>query len=1078
MRTKKLLCCLLVIAMIMLAMAIMTACGDSTTDSSTESSTPTTPSSTPSSGNGNTKPDVPMSNYTIELTAKLTGKPIKNVDILVYDKEGYLVAQGKTDENGFATVEAPKGQELEVELGNMPRGYVYEEFYVMGSTGLKLELETKVMPNEGGLSNVQYALGDVMYDFEVTTVTGEKIKLSEILKTKKAVMLNFWYTTCTYCIEEFPYIQSAYEQYKDQIEIIGFNDYPSDNLTKVETFLKDFKDGAYTNGEACELTFPMVMDTIGLEEAFATAFGQDVNPCTVIIDRYGIVSMVQVGGVMGERYFTKAFDHYVANDYEQELFFSIYELSPLEKPDVEMPSSDEIKEAVVVGDMNVTFRPDTEGEDAEYSWPFIITEKDGVTCIKSSNYDRDNSWATIFMDVTLEAGQAVVFDYYASTQRLYDVMYVLVDGKDIYAISGMPLQEDDGTLLEDPWKTCCTWVAEEAGTYEVAFCYYKDGSTKAGDDTVYLRNFKVVDKDELDNIEVEAYIPRYAATDKKDDGSFGSYVDIFFNENDGYYHVGNENGPLLLAGLNGVNTQFSLKMPEDERITVTETLTLAGEFIVDGVDRYTRMIMYCNYATNSKLVGYCPVTKELRGYLEAYVKQNDFIVDENTWLQLCSYYDAYGVEGELEDPIKGLTTFSAFDAVVSEGDDNFKNSVTYHQIIMPRGYLYKFVPTKSGVYRITSNSSQEVNGWIFTGTFDQWMDENGGDRILFTDSETGERYCPELLIDPEGDNTFVRDYSNCSMIAYFEEGVEYYIDIAYYDVYATGTFTFDLKYVGETANIFYEASQGVFTFEEGVEDTIAGGINVALCTDENDERYGYYCHKLPNGELGSIVYADFYYTTNIFPSQSIKVLVEQGAFNMKMTELDRDAYAYVKNYYEVGGIQALKDLWGDEFDANWAIYQMDDAIKGIYHGKGPDYTEAMRKYFDKMETGGVDPETGKYTTPERQGCVPVDEELAIMLQALMDKYTFQGVDHSWTKLSYYYKTYGPIASTEEKRAELGAILDNAEITSAEIQTEINKIVSTLDSELEYWTNKYVEIRLIDQAMEKIIVLLEADKANQ
>ena len=1073
MRTRKMLSCLLALLIIVLSLAVVTACGDDTGSSTNSSGSGSTSSSTPGSSNTDqsAKPNVPKSSYTVEITTKYTNKPLKGIDILVYNEEGFIVGQGKTDENGIATVEAPKDGKLEVELGNMPAGYVYEEFYVMGTTGLEIVVETKVMENDGGLGNVTYALGDVIYDFELATIDGGSVKLSKLLETKEAVMLNFWYTTCTYCIEEFPYIQAAYEQYGDKLEIIGINAYPTDDEAAIKKFLSDFATpGAYTT-EGCELKFPMAIDTVGLQDAF----GFTVNPCSVIIDRYGVISLVQVGGVMGQRYFTNAFEHFVSADYKQELYSSIYDLSPLEKPNVEMPSSEEIKNAVVSGEMNVTFRPDTDGDDAEYSWPFVLTEKDGVVCLKSSNYDRDNSWATLFMDVTLEAGEAVVFDYYASTQRLYDVMYVLVDGKDIYSISGMPLQEDDGTLLEEPWKSCCTWVAEEAGTYEVAFCYYKDSSTMAGDDTVYLKNFRIVNESELD---IETYIPRYAATELQSDNTYKNYVTVVYNENDGYYHVGDENGPLLLAGLVGVNTQFMLKLPEEERSTVTEILTENGEFIINGEDKYTPFITYCNYASNSKLIGFCPVTEELKGFLVEFVKQNDFMVTENTWLQLCSYYNAYGTEGkQLEDPIKGLAPFSAYDTVVTEeGGQGFENSVTYHQIIMPRGYLYKFVPTKSGVYRITSNSTQEVNAWVFTGTFEQWMYENGGDRILYTDAETGERYCPELLVDPEGDGTYTRDFNNISMIAYFEQGVEYYIDIAYYDVYGTGTFTFDVKYMGESFDVFYEASPGVFTFEENVGDTIADGINVKLCTDESDPRYGYYCHLLPNGQLGSIVYADFHYTTNIFPSQSIKVLIEQGAFNMEMTATDREAHAYFKNYYEKDGMEALKKVWGDSFEENWEIYQMDDIINGIYHGTGPDYTEEMKKYLDKIDDGtnGVD---GTVINPERQGCVPVDEKLAVMLQALMDKFTFSGVDHSWTKLSYYYETLGPIPTVDEKKAELESMLET-EITSSEIQGEIEEIVSSLEKSLEHWTNKYVELSLIDAAMEDIYVLIEADKSNQ
>ena len=44
--------------------------------------------------------------------------------------------------------------------------------------------------------------------------------------------------------------------------------------------------------------------------------------------------------------------------------------------------------------------------------------------------------------------------------------------------------------------------------------------------------------------------------------------------------------------------------------------------------------------------------------------------------------------------------------------------------------------------------------------------------------------------------------------------------------------------------------------------------------------------------------------------------------------------------------------------------------------------------------------------PELHGCVLVNEELATILQAIMDKFTFEGVDHSWTKLCYYYKHIG------------------------------------------------------------------------
>jgi hypothetical protein len=59
----------------------------------------------------------------------------------------------------------------------------------------------------------------------------------------------------------------------------------------------------------------------------------------------------------------------------------------------------------------------------------------------------------------------------------------------------------------------------------------------------------------------------------------------------------------------------------------------------------------------------------------------------------------------------------------------------------------------------------------------------------------------------------------------------------------------------------------------------------------------------------------------------------------------------------------------------------------------------MKGYLSKIATAPA----------ERQGCVAVDARLAEILQLLMDKYTFENVDHSWVKLCYYYDYLGPEA---------------------------------------------------------------------
>ena len=64
--------------------------------------------------------------------------------------------------------------------------------------------------------------------------------------------------------------------------------------------------------------------------------------------------------------------------------------------------------------------------------------------------------------------------------------------------------------------------------------------------------------------------------------------------------------------------------------------------------------------------------------------------------------------------------------------------------------------------------------------------------------------------------------------------------------------------------------------------------------------------------------------------------------------------------------------------------------------------DAAIEYTDDSKTDIKYPEGH----PELQGCVAVNEELAEILQLLMDKFTFNGVQDSWVKLCYYYETLG------------------------------------------------------------------------
>ena len=906
--------------------------------------------SSSASTTGNNKPSTPAGKqtYSVEIVS-IGGMPIAGAGVYVYtdstldDLEDYKAA----DENGRVSFSLERSNTWHVVIRGVPDGYELAASYPLQAGTTRITLTSRVIADED-IADVVYSEGDIMHDFTVTTIEGERFKLSEVLKEKRAVLINFWYSACDPCRAEFPYMQQAYEEYKDEIAIIGLNHYGKDTEEIIRAF-----------AGSLGLTFEFAKDYTDLPYAFNV----DAYPTSIIVDRYGMICVIEEGGITSVKPFRALFEHFTADDYKQQIITDIGALIPVEKPDVEMPSSDEMKEAFGAADMNATFTPETDPSDAEMSWPFLIGEgeiggEDGKY-IYPANSERDSSFATLYVNVELKAGEVLAFDYFASTEQYMDVLFVLIDRKDIYQISG------DSEELG--WKTCYPFVALEDGSYELAFCYYKDEGDNYGDDTVYLRNLRVETEDEID---VATYIPRFAATKPKANGfGYENYVDIVLGA-DGYYHVGSATGPILLVDMMGA-TRFS-----NDSLFL---LAYNGQIDPDR-DFYAELLPYFTLSSNSALNGLCSVNEELAELLKDVAEAIGLELDNpDQWLQMCCYYNAYGTDGvEMEDPVKGLAPSCAYDAQLGS-----ENTVTYNRVIMPRGLLYKFVPEQSGVYRITSDSKYEVDGWIFLEDRTEYLVYEGTERAW---------------IDPV----------NCSMVAYLEAGTAYYIDIAFYDVYQTGTFTFDISYIGESYDLFRAAAPGYFTYEESEDFAQSGNLDdlnsiIALGIDIELGEDGYYHEKLANGELGSIVYADLTRATSIF-SKPLSAMINLRAFDFRLSELDHEILVYLEKYgddYET----ELRKLWGEDYDELYELYQVDDVLDGIYHGApgAKDYTAEMRAYLELVEGD---------EHPEREGCVAVDEELAAILQTLMDKFTFEGVENSWLKLCYYYDHLAAEASTE------------------------------------------------------------------
>ncbi|MBM7647466.1 peroxiredoxin [Bacillus ectoiniformans] len=118
-------------------------------------------------------------------------------------------------------------------------------------------------------------------DFELTTLSGDKVKLSDY--QGKKVILNFWATWCPPCKAEMPHMQSFYEKNKDQgIEVLAVNLTNADKgRQNIQEFVSDYG-----------LSFPIPLDEQGSIGAHYQTY---TIPTSYIIDTKGVIANKIVG---------------------------------------------------------------------------------------------------------------------------------------------------------------------------------------------------------------------------------------------------------------------------------------------------------------------------------------------------------------------------------------------------------------------------------------------------------------------------------------------------------------------------------------------------------------------------------------------------------------------------------------------------------------------------------------------------------------------------------------------------------------------------------------------------------------
>ncbi len=891
-----------------------------------------------------------------------TGYGFPGVTVVLKDGDK-TVAVEQTNGSGHAnfTKEKVAVGEYDIVVNNIPAGYnlpnrTYKTAETSGtSTTVVITPQGSLL--EGEPDSGSYKLGDVMHDFSITLTNGTTYKLSDMLKEKKLVFINFWALRCDPCKKEFPYMHNATIAYEDTVSTLLLNN--EDTATRAEDYI--YEQSKYEKFNlAVDKNNP---DVTRLFEMFRVS----AIPQSIAIDRYGVIVFNEVGSMPSLAAFSTLFDKFVQDEYYPTIVGSSEDLNPdVSNPDaervppnVDAPDLDDLKDAFTTESAKgFTFRLQEKGivegdaEYDEYNWPWCIdVEKVQTTdpstgetvsttyeYIYASNRAVHYSYAILYSDVTVKAGDAIAFDYKIDTESGGDYFYVMLDG--------VPIKKYSGYHLD--WTTDYVYVFKdfEAGEHEISFVFIKDtdGST---DDIVRLKELRIVSADDLSVPEVSANVYREAATVKTTEENattqYENYVEVVYNPNDEYYHVGSANGPLLYANMmtSSLWSEYSVWQ-----------LAYNDYVVGNGMNFHYAMEEFAWEATQlTEVEGYTPVTQDLKYLLDATAryanayKRWQGAYHDKEWLEMCVYWEHYGDSPLPEDPMRGVSFTSAIP--LQEGD----NEVNVRYKINPRGFKYKFIPTRSGAYKISSTGDLDTLAFLFAndrktmlGTWD--------DKLLQYETEDG---------------TFVDDY-NFEFYWYMEAGKTYYFlfDI---DGDGTGKYNVNIEYIASTHQVLSNGatqpySANLNTFELFLPNAISYVYADPTQTytyvyhDKASETRlgdGYYHYLTADGNLGSVIYLDTHRPT---------------PFQMNLSLSDMVQYAEENQPDET-----KRELWID----------------------GEDYTDDFSDLCYQAENN----------TGELYGFVAVDKEVFDLINKITLSQKYDGIKDSWLLLCYYYQYYKP-----------------------------------------------------------------------
>lgn len=679
------------------------------------------------------------------------GMPMENVAVTLKDGKN-IVGKKNTDENGAVTIRVSEKKEYTIELSELPVGYsLVGENLTTSATEVNQEIKVQSsVIKEDIPKNYRYEMDDIMYDFTLTTSDGSKFILSEALEKYDLVVINFWASWCIPCKSEFEGMQRAYERYQDNMAIIAIS--MDDSLSEVASYKSTYH---------IALTFDMSADT-NLYSNFTIYHGGAV-PHTVFVDRYGKICNFITGGT-SEALFRQEFARYTDPDYVQVAYDPDNDETPSdepEAPDVEMPSSESINSAINKDGFVGEYVAENDG----IVWPWILSDNNELI---PGNIKHNNTTASINYTFKLKEGEFLAFDYCTNTEDVAnaDILTAYIDGSAVQVLDRITNGAWNTVYLYTPLSSEIDDQDAER-EHTLTLVYAKDNSDGflTGEEVVAIKDMRAVKSSEFDD-KTDVNILRGGAWAYDSEiKQWTSYITPVYNEEDGYYHVGSKDGPYLLANICGATRYSNMSVSEyvSNGYFKMASLQSLATLITSGLDNppansYIEWKKgYAWFATYSSIENFTLVDEVLKNTLDQMCKrfaettyQGNKLgsyYTENSWLELCSYYDNYN-GNPIENPLIGISDKEAIVAY----DGEYANHVVVDKVLVPRGMVYRYDCIEGGAYKIYSKMADELVGKhgayiCVSGNGVDAGDDAIGDFEVFVTFEAGKSYYIYVAFD-------------------------------------------------------------------------------------------------------------------------------------------------------------------------------------------------------------------------------------------------------------------------------------------------------------------------------------------